>query len=50
MSEDLLEDEFSLDLRVGHAEASTSSAAATDNGGCATSRTSLCTDTLSGCC
>ncbi|MDT0300620.1 hypothetical protein [Streptomonospora wellingtoniae] len=50
MSEELLEDEFSLDLRIDHTTVSTSSAAATNNGGCETSRTSLCTDTLSTCC
>ncbi|MDF4253651.1 MULTISPECIES: hypothetical protein [Streptomyces] len=50
MNEELLDDEFALDLRVGHTAVSTSSAAATNNGGCETSRTSLCTDTLSTCC
>ncbi|MFI8850938.1 hypothetical protein [Streptomyces sp. 891-h] len=49
MNEELLEDEFSLDLRVSHSDVSSSSAASTDFG-CGTSRTSACTDTLSGCC
>ncbi|QVQ53398.1 hypothetical protein J4H86_06470 [Spiractinospora alimapuensis] len=50
MSEELLEDEFSLDMRIGHTTVSTSSAGATNNAASITSRTSLCTDTLSGCC
>ncbi|MGP3985880.1 hypothetical protein [Streptomyces sp. 3N207] len=49
MNEEMLEDEFSLDLRVGYSEASSHSGGVT-NDTCGTSRTSACTDTLSTCC